>query len=352
MKPKIFKMTLISCLLITALLVSGTAYAQDEELPDPGMTPDSPFYFFDKWGKNLGMFFTFGPEAKARKALEYAEERLAETQAMAAKNRVREMIQAANDYDGFMAMVNERAEEARRLGTSDNISERVALAISKHLSVLERIKEEAPEQAKEALERAREASMNGQANALRALAKNRLERALDISSAIIDKQIEKARTRVTDNATTENITANVNEALDYAIRIAELEDEMVAIAQEKGIDITAIQERLTQATANRLEVLAGVYEKAPEKARPAIENAIENSVRKYERAVERLAAPVSDNISANMTLKTGVQAEIQEKVQEMLSNLKPEKTEPAVSANKTRENKENTTQEKIWGSSN
>ena len=90
-----FRIILINILVITAVLFSGTAYAQDEELPDSGITPDSPFYFLDNWGKSVGMFFTFGPEAKARKALEYAEERLAETLVMAAENRVKEMTQAA-----------------------------------------------------------------------------------------------------------------------------------------------------------------------------------------------------------------------------------------------------------------
>jgi len=96
MKQRLLRITLVSCLLITSLFISGIAYAQDEGLPDPGLTPDSPFYFLDKWGKNIGMFFTFGNEAKARKALQYAEERLAEARAMAANNRVREMEQAAN----------------------------------------------------------------------------------------------------------------------------------------------------------------------------------------------------------------------------------------------------------------
>ena len=71
-----YRLILLSAVIIASLLFGGTAYAQDEELPDPGITPDSPFYFLDNLGKNIGLFFAFGPEAKARKALEYAEERL------------------------------------------------------------------------------------------------------------------------------------------------------------------------------------------------------------------------------------------------------------------------------------
>jgi hypothetical protein len=110
MKQRLLRIMLVSCLLITSLLWGGAVYAQDEELPDPGITPDSPFYFLDTWGKNISLFFTFGDEAKAEKALRYAEERLSEAQAMASKYKIREMTRAANDYDGFMAMVNERLE--------------------------------------------------------------------------------------------------------------------------------------------------------------------------------------------------------------------------------------------------
>jgi hypothetical protein len=380
MKQKKFSIILISCLLLTSLLLSGTAYAQDEELPDPGITPDSPFYFFDTLGKNIGLFFAFGPEAKARKALQYAEERLAEAQVMAAKNRVREMTRAANDYDGFMAMVNERAEEARQQGVSDNISEKVALATSKHLSVLDRIKDKLPKGAKEdiagaseeargAIVRARGASQNGQIDALQALAKIKPERAIDIASDTIEKRLERARAKATENVTTENVTtdvAEVAEALDYAARIAEIEEEMVAIAEEKGIDITAIQQRLAQSTSNRLEVLSGAYEKVPEQAKPAIENAIENSVRKYERAVEKLKENnalsgiteevpalqrIQEEVKEKLKLRTSTQAQVsddtteqariqtqvQVTVKEQTSNLKSVKPEPTASANKTRE---------------
>ena len=170
MRKKIIRMTLIVCLLSTSLLSGIPAYAQDEELPDPGLTPESPFYVFDTLGKNISMFFTFGPEAKARKALEYAEERLAEARAMATANLTRETTQAADGYDRFMAMVNERVQEALRQGASDNICEGLALAASRHLSVLDNLEDQAAEDTAAALTRARTASMNGQINALRALA--------------------------------------------------------------------------------------------------------------------------------------------------------------------------------------
>jgi len=399
MKRNLLRVTLVSCLLITSLLFGGAAYAQDEELPDPGITPDSPFYFFDTWGKNISMFFTFGPEAKAKKALQYAEERLSEAQAMGNKNKVREMTRAVNDYDSFMAMVNERLEEAVRHGTSDNISERLA-ALSYRIHVrLSELKDKIPprvkkditsadnetreeaasasEEAQETINRAKIATINSQIKALRILAKNKPERALDISSDTIEKLMERARFRVSENVTTDNMTGDVEEALDYADRIAELEEEIAALAEEMGIDITKIQERLAHSTANRLETLTGVYEKAPENALKGIENAIENSVRKYERTMEKLREKnVSDNVTANVTalqylpekvkeklnikisnkerigddtsdnisIKVRIEKEKQEQTKERLTNTENNKPE-MISANQSREQKETENQE-------
>jgi hypothetical protein len=374
MKRKKLRMILISCFLTTSLLFSGTAYAQDEELPDPGITPDSPFYFFDTLGKNIGLFFTFGPEAKARKALQYAEERLAEAQVMADKNRVREMTRAANDFDGFMTMVNERAEEARHQGASVNITETVALATSKHLSVLEKLKEQVPEQAREAIIHAKTKTLDGQKNALRVLAKVKPERAFEINSAAIESRLERARVKAT-----ENVTAEVEEALEDAAELMEIEEEISEIAQSQGTDNATIAQRIAHATSNRIEVLTGVYEKVPEPAKAAIARAMDNSVRKYDRAIEKLSQKVeageipeevqtlqtmreelkerlqlitsnqaqgSDNTSDNATLPVTAQAKIKEKIKEKTQNLKAATPATTESANKTREKKEVTASEK------
>lgn len=318
MKNKKLAVILITCLLTASFLFTGTACAQDEELPDPGITPDSPFYFFDKLGKNVGMFFTFGPENKARKALQYAEERLSEARVMATKNKAKALEKATGDYDKYMIMANERIREVKQQDISDNITERVARAISKHLSVLDSVKEDIPEEASETIARVREEAISRQLNTLRVLANTRVERALDISSDAIDRQLERVRVRV---RLSDNTTANVEEALDYTARIAELEDEMAAIAEEKGIDITDIQQRLAHSTSNRLEVLSGVYEKVPVTAQAAVENAIENSVRKYERTVDKLREKNALGvISANATTTEMIPVEIRERLKIGTSN--------------------------------
>src|SRR3989338_1918963 len=66
-------------LIVFALLffVPGLIHAQTE-LPGPGITPESNFYFLDKFGEALREFFTFNSEAKARLQVTFAGERIAE----------------------------------------------------------------------------------------------------------------------------------------------------------------------------------------------------------------------------------------------------------------------------------
>ena len=262
---------------------------------------------------------------------------------MVGKNRIKEMEKAANSYDKFMAMVTERLGEAASHEISDNTCERLAASAYRIHARLSELKDKMPprvkpdiesgdnetmeeatsdrEKARETIERARIATINSQIKALRILVKNKPERALDISSDTIEKLMERARFSVSGNTTTANVTGDVEEALDYADRIAELEEEMAAIAEEKGIDITAIQQRLAQSTANRLETLSRVYEKAPEPALKGIENAIENSVKKYERALEKLEEQnTTDNITGNVTALQRLPESVKEKLKIRVAN--------------------------------
>jgi len=364
MKLKRFRLILLSAVIISSLFLGGTAYAQEEEeLPDPGITPDSPFYFLDNWGKQIGLAFAFGPEAKAKKALEYAEERLAEAQAMAVKNRIREVEQAANGYTEFLTIVAERAEEARQQGVSDTISEKVALATSKHLSVLDRVKGTVPEQAGEAIARAKEASINEQQNALRALARERLERAAEINLATIEGRLNRARVQ-----TEEGNTEEIEEALDDADKMFRFGEEISEIARGLGKDTTTVEQLVARATSAHLEVLAEIHEKAPEQARVSIENAIADSLINRERVVEALKnkgslgeipeeTPVLQRIQVEALervqekvqeraqeepmegvqeqVQERIQEELQERIQEQTSNLKPEALKPVASANAT-----------------
>jgi len=312
------RMSIVSIILVTSLLLGGTAYAQEEELPDPGITPDSPFYFFDTFGKKLGLMFTFGDEAKAQKALEYAEERLAEANAMALKNKLQEMSQAAGSYDEFMAMVQEKLQAAVQQNASANISEKVALATEKHLAVLDRVKDRVPEEAREALNQAWEKSLNGQQNALRALASHRVERAAEINMENIQNRLQRALEKASENATDE-----VENAIEDAEELRRFGQEISEIARGLSDNTTTVDELVARATAVHLEVMAQVHEKVPEPAREAIENAMANALENREQVIERLKnraalGDIAEDVPALQQVQAEVMERIQSRIQERL----------------------------------
>ena len=67
-------------LVVSVFLFTGSAvFAQNQViLPNAGLTPESNFYFLDKFGEALREFFTFNPEGKAHLQITFASERIAE----------------------------------------------------------------------------------------------------------------------------------------------------------------------------------------------------------------------------------------------------------------------------------
>lgn len=72
-------MKTVKFILVSFLFIPFFVSAQNQAvLPSAGITPESPFYFFDKLGESLREFFTFNPEGKARLQIAFAAERIAE----------------------------------------------------------------------------------------------------------------------------------------------------------------------------------------------------------------------------------------------------------------------------------
>jgi len=327
---------LLVSLIAIVFLFSGTAYAQtDEELPHAGITPDNPFYFVDVWGKEIGLFFAFGAEAKAKKALEYAGERLAEAQVMAAKNKPKAVNGATNGYEEYVAIAIEKLVEVRGKGLDTaEMSELVALATSKHLVVLDGVMDIVPEEAKAAIGKAKEASMNGHKNALRALASVNPERATEINLAAVEGRLNRAKAEAD-----ENNTEGVEDALDEFEVLNEFGEEISEIAQGLGKDTTTIEQLVGKATSIHLKVLAEVLGIVPEQAKAAIERAMEVSVEGHERAVEALKQKGAlGTVPEEAPIPEGIPDKVKEKIlkpevpeeEEIEETPKPETPEPKV----------------------
>ena len=166
-------------LLITlAFLFSiGTGVlAQETELPDPGLSPDSPFYFLETIIEEIGTFFTFGDLKKAERYADLAAERLAEAQAVAEKEKPELAEKTLARYQRQLGKSITRAERAESKGkNAEEVMAKVGQATSKHLEVLAEVYEKVPEQAKTAVENAMKASLKGHSRAVEVLkAKNAL----------------------------------------------------------------------------------------------------------------------------------------------------------------------------------
>ncbi|XOB41740.1 MAG: DUF5667 domain-containing protein [Candidatus Nealsonbacteria bacterium] len=158
-------------LIVVILTFLGiTVLAQEAELPSPGLTPDSPFYFLDTLAEKIGMFFTLGAEKKAEKAVRYAEEKLAELKAMAEKNKIQALERANQKYQEFLRLANMKTQEAKEKGKDvEELAVLITEKTLKHQEVLIEIFEKVPEEAKEGIQKAIEVSRSGSEEAVQAV---------------------------------------------------------------------------------------------------------------------------------------------------------------------------------------
>ncbi|MDP2641626.1 MAG: DUF5667 domain-containing protein [Candidatus Yanofskybacteria bacterium] len=165
--------------LLAAFVLGGTVQAQTTELPDPGMLPDNPLYFFKSWGEGIGTFFAFGGVAKAERFLNLAERRLAEANALAERGKPDIAARSVERYEEQLARALARADEARENGLdTDEVLAKVSEATLKHQEVLAGVYERVPEQAKPAIERAMQSGLRGHEEALQAISGEKREEAL------------------------------------------------------------------------------------------------------------------------------------------------------------------------------
>lgn len=116
---------------VTALALPVLVFGQTAttSLPNPGLTPDSPFYFLNRVSEALQEFFTFNPEAKARLELQFAAERIAEIKAMLEARGA-----TAPGIDTAKEMLNRNLARAAERVTSEKENGRDVSELAKEVS--------------------------------------------------------------------------------------------------------------------------------------------------------------------------------------------------------------------------
>lgn len=160
-------------IIILSLFLSTGVLAQETELPEPGLTPDSPFYFLETIAEGIGTFFTFGDLKKAERYITLAAERLTEAKAVVEKGKPELAEKTLARYENQLNNSIARAKKAQAKGQSTEkvmeVVAKVGKATSVHLEVLAEVYEKVPEQAKPAIEKAMEVSLEGHEKAVEAL---------------------------------------------------------------------------------------------------------------------------------------------------------------------------------------
>ncbi|WP_176233360.1 DUF5667 domain-containing protein [Candidatus Hakubella thermalkaliphila] len=196
-KAKIMLKKLLIVSVFSLLLFAGGAYAQTDTLPDPGMLPDSPFYFLKSWAEDVGTLFTFGDVAKCERLVNLAEKRLGEAKALLEKGKPEVAEKALARYQEQLNSALSKAQEAKGKGLdTDEVLTKVSEATLKHQAVLADVYERVPEQAKPAIQRAIEAGMRGYEEALKAISGQKREEILkktEDKRRDVEKRLEDLR---------------------------------------------------------------------------------------------------------------------------------------------------------------
>ncbi|MFO7996837.1 MAG: DUF5667 domain-containing protein [Dehalococcoidia bacterium] len=303
---------IVAIVLTLSAVGGGTAYASQASLPGDTL------YQVKLSTEQIRMMLPGGDVLKAERALTFAERRVNEMEALAENGRSQHLALAVEGYERAMTAVTNRLERAsdEQLFTG-NLTARVAEATARHLSVLDRVYDMMPnEEAKAAITRAREMSQTGRENALAALARNKPMEATQFNLAAMEGRLNRIRER----AMGEDVEA-VEVALEQFEAMAEFGEEISQIAQGIGINITGVEELIAAATSIHLEILAEVWERLPEHARPTIEEALARAQIRHERRVQALAQKGIE--APHPHLSEMIQERVRERVENMLSQTMP-----------------------------
>ncbi len=197
-----------------------------------GIKPNSFFYFFDTTFEKVGLFFTFDSEKKARKALEYADERLAEAEESANDNKPKAVEKAMKGYKKEISFATEKSKEIKDEKKIEELLNTVSESTARHQEVLTEVLDKVSDEAKEAILKAIEVSKKGQEEALREIVAPR-EEVTELKDEIqeIQKEELENKNKKTDEIKKENV-GKIKKPEPQEVR-KEAEEEEEEISQIK-----------------------------------------------------------------------------------------------------------------------
>lgn len=120
------KKILVMIVAVSILLIL-IAYAHEEKIIEPGVTPDSFFWGLDKALDNLNLFLTFDPAKKARKGIEIARERLEEVKIMAEQNKLEAAVKVKDEQLKVLSKIKQSISKIKDANATKQIEEEIEI---------------------------------------------------------------------------------------------------------------------------------------------------------------------------------------------------------------------------------
>ena len=249
-----------------------TVEAEDLEITEPTLLPDSPFYFLKTWRRGIQSFFTFGRVNKTNLKLKYASEKLLELRIVAEKVKDPEIIKkAAENYDKEIGKIKAAADRIRETATENPKVGKFLDKFTKHQilhqKVLEKLEEQVPAGVQERIRETRE---------------NHLRRFGEVMLKIEEKA--KIQTRLEKN-----------------------------LGELKGSEFKQFK---------NLEILKNLEEKVPEAAKEAIRGARENTLMRLKENLEQMSTTTQERFRDYIEKIRGAAESKMEILEDLKSELK------------------------------
>lgn len=188
------RMSILSIVLVVALLLStiptiAVAENVNEELPEVTSRPGTFMYGLNRAVERVQFALTFNSERRAELALRNAERRLAESKAMIEAGDNQSAVRLMEEYSRGVDVSQENLERARTQGRDvESLETHINERLTKHIQVLQEVKETAPDQAQFGLDTAIESSQRNVEETKRSIQSRIQERTMSrpINEMIVD----------------------------------------------------------------------------------------------------------------------------------------------------------------------
>ncbi len=168
MTSKIIPLIILSTLLVSSpvlaeeeklyeVIQDTEVTAEDLDIEEPNILPDSPFYFLKEWGRKIRSSFTFNHTKKLELENKYANEKLLELKGLIEGRKGEEIIEeTAKKYKQKIEEVEQAAEKIKEKDKVKSFLNKYTQHQLLHQKLLEKLEGQTPEKATQKIKEARE----------------------------------------------------------------------------------------------------------------------------------------------------------------------------------------------------